>query len=219
MGITSRKFWNSSTMLWIVSLILIITIVYHFLDCFNIIEGGTDGPNSTAEPGSTPPPTPDPSITNLSTTTLVKIQALPANEAWPEWLNIHEVTLYDSDPANPGAKKIPYTATCSNGIYGGWWWWVGTQKLYDGDDNTMFHSGNVGATLTLFCTDAKVKAIRIVNRKDCCDWRLGRYKLLVTTPSRTEEKPVFSFNLIDAPGIYAGGGTNFTHTFTNIGDY
>jgi hypothetical protein len=201
MAINYKKLLNNKILLWILFVILIIAIGYHFLLSSNIIEG------------------------NVLDVPIVVISPAKAYKdlGQYEWLNIDEITLYDSNN-----RIIPYTATSTNGIY------VGssafsTEKLYDGlnfrpglswdtyngsDPKTawtMYHSGQPGTTLTLIPTTSgsttsaatspiMIKRLVIRNRNECCQDRLKFYKFEVLGPN--DRGLLTKDDLINYPELY-----------------
>jgi hypothetical protein len=109
-----------------------------------------------------------------------------------DYLHLSQFMLYGEN------GKIDYNAESSNGIYDSEY---NTDKLTDNDKNTIFHSKDENATLTVTPKNGSTKITKILirNRLDCCLDRLRGYNLSII---RNDGSVFFSKNLNELPNLY-----------------
>lgn len=89
------------------------------------------------------------------------------------WLHIATLDIYDQN----GSKITNFNASSSNGSYANNQQW-GTNKLFDNNENTMFHSRQPNCTLTIPLNNpTRVSKIYIKQRTDGSQGRMRGYKL------------------------------------------
>jgi hypothetical protein len=169
------KFRNT---LWILLILLILIVGYNTFCNVSIFEG----------------------VVDLNIINTVVISPLGGTS---DWLNIAKITLTDVTGA-----RMDYDAVSSNGTwsdngtnYKGYYLTVA--RLYDNTDSpySMFHSGNIGCTLTITPKDAtkKLAKITIRNRRDGSQDRLKYYKMSFKNISGNDVIP--PINLKDIPRL------------------
>lgn len=113
------------------------------------------------------------------------------------WLHIATLEIYDQN----GSKITSFNASSSNGTYANDPQ-NGTDKLFDNNTNTMFHSGQPNCTLTIPLNNpTRVSKIYIKQRTDGSQGRMRGYKLTMKTGPNilAEIDLASSYSLFSAP--------------------
>ena len=202
MKINFKKLLKFRNILWVLLILLIVIIGYIIFVYLKVFEGVVDLNTN---------------VIKINNVRKIIIQPYGSNY---EWLNIGAIILYDINN-----NVIPYTASATKfPLMRYWWRWeffenynyddvnYNIAKLYDGNNNTMFHSAGVGCTLVITPTDdTKVVAkITIRNRQDCCQFRLDRYQLVLK--NMNDDNIIKPILLKDVPNLFNASSPNTPYT-------